>query len=70
MDKTKEKESDFIYAVKSHEVLEEIIYSAEKINDPCDFGLTVANILLKNRLINEAIFEIVTAGGLENASDY
>jgi hypothetical protein len=65
MDKTKEKnefEDDFIYVVRSHEVLEQIIYSAQETNDIMKFGLTVANILLKNKLIDEAIFEILAAG--------
>jgi hypothetical protein len=73
MDKTKEKGA-VINVVRSQKpdflaVLEQIISSAEKINDPCDFGLTVANILRKNELIAEAVYEILAMED-EDVSDY
>jgi len=50
---------DFEYAVRAHEVIEKIVYTAQQLNDPCDFGVKVADILFENGLIPEAVYEVL-----------
>lgn len=52
-------DEDFEKVIKYNEIIQEIISTAQNLNDPCDFGVNVAGILKDNKLIDEAIFEVI-----------
>lgn len=51
-------DEDFIYAINANEVLQEII-SAAQINDAADFGVNVAHVLKKHKLIEEPVYSLL-----------
>lgn len=50
---------DFIYAINVNEVLQEIVSTAQNINDAADFGTNVAHVLERYGLIDKAVYEII-----------
>lgn len=51
---------DFKQVIFANEALQEIIGMAIRLNDAADFGVNVAYILKKYKLLDNAIFEILT----------
>lgn len=51
---------DFKQAIDDNETILEIVSTANSLNDPADFGINVANILHNKKLIDDAVFEILT----------
>lgn len=51
---------DFNQAIQYNEIIQDIISSAQNLNDPSDFGVNVASILKDNGLINKSVYDVVT----------
>ncbi|SKA75089.1 hypothetical protein SAMN05428976_10255 [Clostridium sp. USBA 49] len=50
---------DFVYAISANEILQEIVSTAQNINDAADFGVNVASVLERYGLIDKAVYEII-----------
>lgn len=52
---------DFEKAIKHSEVIQNIIMTANNLNDSCDLGFNETAILKDNELIDEAIYDTFAA---------